>query len=44
MSDSRYDHLIEATAKQGAASGAALFQRGGINRRTFLQGALFLGA
>lgn len=44
MSESRYDHLIEATAKQGAASGAALFQQGGVNRRTFLQGALFLGA
>lgn len=44
MKDSRYHDLIEETAKRGAASGAALFQGGGINRRTFLQGAAFLGA
>ena len=43
MRDSRHSDALEAVAKHGAASGAALFQRGGVTRRTFLEGAAFIG-
>ena len=44
MKDSRYDDLIEATTKRGAANSASLFRKSVVDRRTFLQGAAFLGA
>ncbi|WP_080799952.1 flavocytochrome c [Arabiibacter massiliensis] len=36
--------VVEEVARAGASSGAALFQSKNLNRRTFLQGAAFLGA
>ena len=41
MKDSRYDDLIEATTKRGAANSASLFRKSVVDRRTFLQGAAF---
>ena len=36
MKDSRYDDLIEATTKRGAANSASLFLQSVVDRRTFL--------
>ena len=35
MKDSRYDDLIEATTKRGAANSASLFRKSVVDRRTF---------